>query len=73
LVPLVFGPGTGGYSATQDIDSQVGFDPWVPTVLALPQNGRGMIYLGGTALPPAQAPAGAYSATVTLTISYVGN
>jgi len=32
-----------------------------------------MIYLGGTALPPAQATAGSYAATIVLTISHLGN
>jgi hypothetical protein len=73
VVPLVFGPGSAGYAPGQDINSQIAFDPAVSSVLTLPGNGRGMIYLGGTALPPAQAVVGAYSATITLTLSYVGN
>jgi hypothetical protein len=32
-----------------------------------------MIYLGGTATPPASVPAGSYTGTITLTISYLGN
>lgn len=72
-VPLSWGPGVAGYSPTRDIDSQIAFDPQVPNVLGLPNNGRGTIYLGGTAIPPAQATVGAYAATITLTISYVGN
>ena len=72
-VPLVFGPGSAGYSPNLGINSQIAFDPAVSSVFRLPNNGRGMIYLGGTALPPAQAVVGAYAAAVTLTISYVGN
>ena len=72
-MPLSFGPAAAGYSPTRDIDSQIAFDPQVPNVLPLPNNGRGIIYLGGTATPPAQATVGAYAATITLTISYVGN
>ncbi|MEX2466274.1 MAG: hypothetical protein WD995_05155 [Gemmatimonadota bacterium] len=72
-VPLVFGPGAAGYSATQDIDGQLAFDPSISNVFTLPQNGRGTLYLGGTAIPPAQAVVGSYAATITLTISYVGN
>lgn len=73
VVPLMFGPGSAGYAPGQDINSQIAFDPAVSSVFTLPNNGRGMIYLGGTALPPAQAVVGAYSATITLTLSYVGN
>lgn len=72
-VPLMFGAGAAGYSPSEDIGAQVSFDPSLPNVFGLPQNGRGALFLGGTAMPPAQAPAGAYMATITLTISYVGN
>jgi len=72
-VPLTFGAGSAGYSPTRDVDDQRPFDPSAPTVLGLPRNGQGMIYLGGTALPPAQATAGSYGATIVLTISHLGN
>lgn len=73
VVPLVFGPGSAGYSPTQNIGAQTFFDPSVPTPVRLPQNGRGTVFLGGTAHPPPTALPGAYIATITLTISYVGN
>lgn len=72
-VPLAFGPGSAGYSASRSIGDQVPFDPLAPTALRLPRNGQGMIYLGGTATPPASIPAGSYTGTITLTISYLGN
>ena len=72
-VPLSFGPGTAGYSESRSIGDQVLFDPSVPTALRLPRNGQGMIYLGGTATPPHTVPAGSYTGTITLTISYLGN
>ena len=72
-MPLSFGPGSAGYSPSRSIGDQLPFDPSGSAVLRLPQNGQGMIYLGGTATPPAQIPAGAYSGTITLTISYLGN
>jgi hypothetical protein len=73
LVPLSFGPGSAGYSASRTIGDQIAFDPSVPAVLRLPQNGQGMIYLGGTATPPASVNAGSYDGTISLTISYLGN
>ena len=72
-VPLVFGPTDAGWSPDRDIGLQVAFDPAAPTVLELPNNGRGLIFLGGTALPAGSLPAGDYLANVTLTISYLGN
>jgi hypothetical protein len=72
-VPLTFGPGSAGYSPDQGIAGQVAFDPETSNVFTLPQNGRGTIYLGGTALPPAQVIVGAYAATITLTVSYIGS
>jgi len=72
-VPLVFGPTDAGWSPERSIDLQAPFDPAAPTVLGLPTNGRGLIFLGGTALPAGTLPAGEYTANVTLTISYLGN
>jgi len=72
-VPLSFGPGTAGYSPDGSIGSQVAFDPAVPQPLRLPGNGRGAVFLGGTATPPGHVAVGAYAATITLTISYLGN
>ena len=56
-----------------DIGAQVAFDPYASEVLTLPRNGRGMVYLGGVAMPPAQLPSGAYAGTITVTLSYLGN
>ncbi|HSM05390.1 MAG TPA: hypothetical protein VK858_12295 [Longimicrobiales bacterium] len=72
-VPLIFGPADAGYSAERSVDTQVPFDPAAPSVIRLPGNGRGLLFLGGTALPAGTLPAGDYAATVTLTISYLGN
>lgn len=73
VVPLSFGPGSAGYSPTGAIDAQAAFDPSVPDSFALPGNGRATIYLGGSASPPPQPRAGTYFATITLTVSYLGN
>ena len=72
-VPLVFGPTDAGWSPDRDIGLQLPFDPAAPTVIRLPTNGRGLIFLGGTALPAGTLPAGEYTSNVTLTISYLGN
>lgn len=72
-VPVSFPPGSAGYSPTGDIGAQIAFDPYASEVLALPRNGRGMVYLGGIAMPPGQIPSGAYAGTITVTLSYVGN
>ena len=72
-IPLVFGPGSAGYSSTGAIGAQLGFDPDVPQALTLPGNGRDTIFLGGIALPPAQLAAGTYSATITVTLTYLAN
>lgn len=72
-VPLTFGVGSAGYAPSRDINAQIALDPQASEVLELPRNGRGMIYLGGIASPPAQIPPGTYGATITVTLSYVGS
>ena len=72
-IPLLFGPGSAGYSPTGAITAQAGFDPDVPQALTLPGNGRGVIFLGGTANPPPLLSAGTYAATITLTLAYLSN
>jgi hypothetical protein len=72
-LPLTFGAGAAGFSQSGNINAQVSFDPHSSVVFSLANNGKGTVYLGGTLLPPAQAPTGPYQATITLTISYVGS
>lgn len=72
-IPLVFGPGSAGYSASGAIGAQVSFDPDIPQAFTLPGNGRGTIFLGGTAAPPPQLPSGTYAATVTVSLTYLSN
>jgi hypothetical protein len=72
-VPVSFPPGSAGYSPTRDIGAQIAFDPYASEVLTLPRNGRGMVYLGGIAMPPSQLPSGGYAGTITVTLSYLGN
>ena len=70
-MPAVFGGNDGGYSVTQAITSQVGFDPTQPFRSQLDRNGRGSVFLGGTATPVAGQRAGSYTGTVTLTVAYL--
>jgi hypothetical protein len=68
-IPLAFGSSDAGYSQSQSIGSQVGFDPKQPFTATLSNNGRGSVFVGATANPAASQPAGAYTATITLTVT----
>lgn len=69
LLPLTFGASDGGYSQTQTIGSQVGFDPKQSYTATVPNNGRASIFLGATATPATNQRAGAYTATIVLTVT----
>jgi hypothetical protein len=69
LMPLSFGAGDAGYSQSQLIGSQVGFDPRQSFTATLSNNGRGSVFLGGTANPATNQRAGAYTATLTLNVT----
>lgn len=68
-MPLSFGGSDAGYSSTQAIGSQVGFDPKQVFVGQLPNNGRASVFIGGTALPGSAQRAGGYTATLTLSVT----
>ena len=68
-LPLAFGSSDAGYSQAQAIGSQIGFDPKQPFTATLSNNGRGSVFVGGTANPTANQRAGAYTATLTLTVT----
>ena len=68
-MPLAFGSSDAGYSEAQAIGSQIGFDPRQPFTATLSNNGRGSVFVGGTANPTANQRAGAYTATLTLTVT----
>ena len=72
-IPVAFGPGDAVYVPDGNLGSAIPFDPRVPTTLRLPASGQGLILLGGTALPSAQASSGRYRARVALTVAYTGN
>ena len=69
LMPLTFGGSDAGYSRTQTIGSQVGFDPRQPFTATLSTNGRGSVFVGATANPGTSQRAGSYTATLTLTVT----
>ena len=69
---LSFGPGDAGAGETPTITAAAGFDPRAPHVARFSDNGRLYLFLGGTALPGAGQTAGAYTATITVTVAYTG-
>jgi len=69
-MPLVFRGSDGGYSSTQAIGSQVAFDPKQPFLATLSKNGRGSVFIGGTAQPSTSQRAGPYTGTLALTVVY---
>ena len=69
---LSFGAADAGYSASENIANQIAFDPHVGFTATLSSNGRGSVYIGATALPSAGQSAGAYSASIILTVALVG-
>jgi hypothetical protein len=68
-MPLVFGSSDAGYSQSQAIGSQIGFDPKQSFTAVLSKNGRGSVFIGATANPATNQRAGAYTATLTLTVT----
>ncbi|HEY6091163.1 MAG TPA: hypothetical protein VIV83_04165 [Gemmatimonadales bacterium] len=71
VMPLTFGSSDAGYSATQSIGSQVGFDPKQPFTVAIPNNGAASVFVGATVSPAANQRAGAYTATIIFTMTYL--
>jgi hypothetical protein len=71
LMPISFGASDAGYSSTQSIGSQVGFDPRQPTTVTFPNNGAASVFVGATANPTANQRAGSYTGTITLTVTYL--
>ena len=69
LMPINFGASDAGYSQSQAIGSQVGFDPKQPFTATLPNNGRASVFIGATANPTTSQRAGPYTATLTLVVT----
>jgi len=68
-MPLTFGSSDAGYSQTQAIGSQVGFDPKQPFTATIPNNGSASVFVGATANPAANQRAGGYTATIILNVT----
>jgi hypothetical protein len=71
-LPLHFGAQDAAWFRHQ-VHRETLFDPSSPFVDQLGVNGRGQVQLGGTVMPDFAQPSGEYTATVTLTVAYVGN
>lgn len=71
VMPVSFGSSDAGYSTTGTIGSQVGFDPKQPFSIAIPNNGTASVFVGATANPVANQRAGAYTATIIFTMTYL--
>lgn len=70
-LPVSFGANDAGYSPVSVIGAQTAFDPASSTVVVTnTRNGRGSVYLGGTATPSINQPPGNYVGVVTLTVVY---
>jgi hypothetical protein len=69
-LPLSYAAGDAGYSQSQNIGSQVAFDPRTTFNAKLSNSGRGSVFLGCTARPAGNQRAGSYSAVLTLTVVY---
>jgi hypothetical protein len=70
-IPLSYTAGDAGFSADQSIANQTGFDPRTPFTATLSGPGRGSVFLGCRATPGPNQAAGTYSATLTLTVTYL--
>jgi hypothetical protein len=68
-LPLTFGASDAGYSQSQNIGSQIGFDPKQPFLITFSGQGRGSVFLGGTARPAPTQRAGSYTGTITLNLA----
>ena len=70
-LPIAFGANDAGFSAQGAIGNQTAFDPRGSTVVITnSQNGRGSVFLGGTAQPAFNQPPGTYTGMITLTVAY---
>jgi hypothetical protein len=69
-LPLAFGGNDAGFSVSQSVNNQVAFDPRTPYQPTLSNNGRGSVFLGGTANPSVGQRAGNYTGTITLTVVF---
>jgi hypothetical protein len=68
-LPVTFGASDAGYSQSQNIGGQIGFDPKQSFLITFSGQGRGSVFLGGTARPAPTQRAGSYTGTITLNLT----
>ncbi len=73
-LPIVYAADDAGHNTTDAPGTATDFDPAVGATADL-DAGTGALYvwIGGTVQPPEDQAAGAYTATITLNVSYTGN
>ncbi len=70
-MPLSFLAGDGGYATTNSISTATAFDPNASLSTALSGQGRLYLFFGGRVAPPSQIAPGSYTATITITVTYI--
>ncbi len=73
LLPILFGPGDGGFDFSRGRRRAAPFDPRAPLIASLGPNGRLWLKLGGTVLPSRSQAGGAYAATISITVFDLGS
>jgi len=72
LLPLVFGPGDADAIPGWSREDTFVFDPRTPLVAVIGRDGLLVVRLGGTVDPAPRQASDSYSATVILTVFYLG-
>lgn len=72
LLALGFATGDAGVARSRGAEDSFVFDPRTPVVSSLSPDGFLVVRLGGTVLPSLQQVSDSYTATVTLTVFYLG-
>jgi hypothetical protein len=73
-LPITYAATDAGHNTTDAPGTATNFDPAVGTTAELHAvAGELYVWIGGTVEPPEDLPAGVYTATVTLDLSYTGN
>lgn len=73
-LPISFGAGTAGRNTVLDAATATAFDPAAGATanLAAAPASELFVWIGGTVTPTVAQPAGLYTGTITLTVSYTG-
>jgi hypothetical protein len=70
-LPITFGSDDAGFYWQPQPDRATGFNPALPRIERLGNNGHGYVFLGGTVRPNMGQRAGSYVGTVVLTVAFV--